>query len=79
MAAKIGGPPPKPVANIPAPPQMEETKGNLNTTHQKQFNVRLSPEKHREIKIAAIREGMSLGEYLEFLHNDYQGKLKART
>lgn len=77
MAAKFGAPPV--AASIPPPPQMEETKGNISTAQQKQFNVRLSPDRHRQIKIAAINMGMSLGEYLEFLHDQYHGKRKAGT
>ncbi len=70
MSAALGKPPR--AATLGRPPAPEESKSNLKSLSQ--FNVRLEPEKHAEIKIAAIREGMSLGEYLLMLHDQHQAR-----
>lgn len=73
--ATLGAPPkPKQANFLPQPPSPIEAKGNIQKAPIKAFNVRLDPDKHDEIKIAAIREKMDLGEYLIFLHDRYQAE-----
>jgi predicted HicB family RNase H-like nuclease len=77
MTAKLGQPPKR--ATLGPPPKPEEVQGNLVPQHKKdlpvrQLNVRVSPEKHEEIKIAAIKAKKSMGEYLIELHDrSYNG------
>lgn len=72
MSAKLGTPPRK--ANLGPPPKPEQVSNNLTPQHKKdmpvrQLNVRVSPEKHKEIKLAALEADMSLGDYLISLHD----------
>jgi hypothetical protein len=68
----LGAPPKR--ASLGPPPKPEEVQGNLAPVRKgdlptRQLNVRLSPEKHEEIKIAAIKAKKSLGDYLIDLHD----------
>lgn len=74
-AATLGAPP-KPGMNrgldLGIPPAPVDAKNNIQKDEKKQLNVTLPPDKHEEIRIAAIREKKTLGEYVEFLHDFYQ-------
>lgn len=77
MSAKLGAPPKR--ANLGPPPKPEQVAHNLSPLHKKdmpvrQLNVRVSPEKHKEIKKAALEADMSLGDYLISLHDRHMGK-----
>ena len=81
MAASIGSPPKSPkVAALGKPPTRSDTLDNLNRPEaapqqkptqnpQSQLNMRIDPDKHEEIKIAAIKAKKTLGEYLIDLHD----------
>lgn len=67
-------------ASLGAPPKPEDVKDNIGTGKTKkkydgpvtQLNVRMPTGKHSEIKIAAIKEGKSLIDYIIDTHDHYQ-------
>lgn len=82
MTASIGSPPKPPkVAALGKPPTRSDTINNLNRPEtppqqkpvqkavQSQLNMRIDPDKHEEIKIAAIKAKKTMGEYLIDLHD----------
>lgn len=77
MSAKLGQPPKR--ASLGPPPKPEQVTHNLAPQHKKdmpvrQLNVRISPEKHKEIKLAALEADLSLGDYLIALHDANMSK-----
>lgn len=76
MAATETKAPPK-VASLGAPPKEDDVKGNVTTPIIfTQLNARMAPEKHTEIKIAAITAGMNLADYIILIHDEYQARKK---
>lgn len=58
------------------PPSRSEIRGNIDTSSKEEkprfMNVRVTPGKFREIKMAALAMDMTLGEYLLHAHDAYQ-------
>lgn len=58
------------------PPSRQDIRGNLEISPKEDkarfLNVRVPPDKFREIKMAALAEDMTLGEYLLHIHESYQ-------
>lgn len=75
-AASLPSPPRR--GELPLPPSPIEARGNIQKAPTVQLNVRMDPDSHEEIKIAAIKERMTLGDYLWHVHVRYQGQKKEK-